>query len=160
MIEFLKSTAIFSEDKQYRYVLTRVWKEPSNPILWIMLNPSTADEYQLDPTLTRCLNFSQDWNFSEMIICNLFSLRSTNPKNLYSHKNPIGPENLKYILEESKRANMIMVGWGNHSNLDINWRNNLLNSLNKSLYCLGRNKNGNPSYPLYKSSKLKPILYL
>ena len=50
----------FSPDRRHRYGLVHRW----NPlfgdklVLWIGLNPSTADEAKLDPTLTRIAAFS------------------------------------------------------------------------------------------------------
>lgn len=164
MDKFIESTAIFSEDKQYRYVLTRRWEEGDKSILWIMLNPSKADQYKLDPTLTRCLRFSQKFGYNKMIVCNLFALRSTNPKALYTHEEPIGSENLNYILHEAQEASKIVLGWGNHSGRDEDWKNMLLQGIKgigKEIYCLGINKNSKaPRHPLYmrSDSKLQQFL--
>lgn len=41
----------------YRYTLTRVWDAALPTITFVLLNPSTADAEQLDPTLRRCVSF-------------------------------------------------------------------------------------------------------
>ena len=47
------ATADFSEDLVYRYRLSRVW-DAGLPLLgWLMLNPSTADAFRVDPTVNR-----------------------------------------------------------------------------------------------------------
>ena len=47
--------AYLSECGWYRYLLWRRW-QPSAPVVnFIMLNPSTADAVQDDPTVTRCI---------------------------------------------------------------------------------------------------------
>lgn len=49
-----KSVAVFSDCERYRYLLTRVWDTTGQRALFIMLNPSTADEIKNDPTVERC----------------------------------------------------------------------------------------------------------
>ena len=45
---------------------------------------------------------------------NLFGLRSTNPKALYDHPNPVGPENDMHVRMHANLANLIVCAWGNH----------------------------------------------
>lgn len=47
----MKSEAILSVDRKYRYVLTRTWDETLLNIMFVGLNPSTADETTDDPTI-------------------------------------------------------------------------------------------------------------
>jgi hypothetical protein len=57
------------------------------------LNPSIADEQQLDPTLRCTRAFSAAWGYNGFIMTNLFGLVSTDPAGLYAVADPIGPEN-------------------------------------------------------------------
>ena len=50
--------AILSDDRVYRYMLERTWDCRKERVLFVMLNPSTADEKEDDPTITRCLGFA------------------------------------------------------------------------------------------------------
>ncbi len=69
-----------------------------------MLNPSTADETQEDPTIRRCLGFAKSWGFDRLIIVNIFAFRSTNPDALYSQVDPIGVGNdLVHVADEEAR---------------------------------------------------------
>jgi hypothetical protein len=52
-------TAVISEDGVYRYVLYREWDVQLPTILFIMLNPSTADGDSDDPTIRRVINFAK-----------------------------------------------------------------------------------------------------
>ncbi len=47
----LNSGALFSDDRVYRYALWRTWSPSQPSVMFIGLNPSTADESQDDPTI-------------------------------------------------------------------------------------------------------------
>jgi hypothetical protein len=160
-VDWIENNALFSEDRKYRYRLFRKWGRVNNAILWIMLNPSTADEIKFDPTVRRCFGFSKDWGYSEMLVCNLFALRSTDPKALYKCDDPIGPDNLRWIKQDARYAERVIIAWGNHSNVSPVWKTTVLTALDliKPVYCMGKTKAGEPKHPLYLSAKTKPILY-
>lgn len=98
------ATAEFSPCETYRYALTRTWDPEAKKVLWIMLNPSTATENTDDPTVRRVQGFSRAWGFSGAVVANIFALRATDPKELYWHKEPIGPDNDRWIVELASRA--------------------------------------------------------
>ena len=51
---FESAAAVFDRTRRYRYLLTRVWSTTAAPPLVIcMVNPSTADAHQADPTIAR-----------------------------------------------------------------------------------------------------------
>jgi len=53
----LAAGATFDPSKVYRYHLWRDWTPPPDAprrLCWIMLNPSTADDWTDDPTIRRC----------------------------------------------------------------------------------------------------------
>ncbi len=106
----IDSKAYFDEDKIYRYLLYRKWGDSKKKITWIMLNPSTADETVDDPIIRRCIGFAKQFDADELDIVNLFAYRSTNPKNLYTAKNPIGSENDSYILKSLESSSLIILG--------------------------------------------------
>jgi hypothetical protein len=54
------------------------------------LNPSTADENKLDPTLTRIKNFSISFGYNTFYMLNIFAFRATDPKVMLNEKFPIG----------------------------------------------------------------------
>ena len=162
----MQKTAQFNSSRTHRYILTRSWNDGKSPCLFIMLNPSTADENILDPTVTRCLNFAMDWGHGKLVVANVYALRSTDPKGLYWHPDPIGTENDKYILEAAQDVEFlggtIVCAWGSFPGLgsmfDIRVdaiRNRLLPNFN--LTCLKKNKDGSPAHPLYLPKKLTPI---
>lgn len=159
-----ESGAIFSDCEKYRYVLWRHWDLSKPHVLWILLNPSTADESVLDPTLTRCMNFSKSWGYGGFRVCNIFGYRSTNPKDMLSIENPVGLGNDYHIEQESIKADMIILGWGNHGghlqrNAFVKKYLQFVIGF-KPVYALKVTKTMEPSHPLYLKSDLKPVRYL
>jgi len=84
----MKSHATFSPCRKYRYSLFRIWDEDKSLVLFIGLNPSTADEKEDDPTIRRCINFAKQWGwgYGGLIMGNLFSFRATQPSDLKQAK--------------------------------------------------------------------------
>lgn len=146
-------------DGPYRYLLGRRWGLGSR-VLWVMLNPSTADASEDDPTIRRCVGFSKAWGFASLEVVNLFALRSTKPSGLLDHEDPFGPVNLEHIYLASLQAEQVVCAWGQHSarvrQLVNTYRPEVLDMLyanERELVCLGRTKRGDPRHPLYLAAK-------
>lgn len=160
---WIDSGADFSADRVYRYRLWRQWKNGigTKTVYWILLNPSTADETVLDPTLRRCYRFSLLWGFHRMEIYNLFALRSTDPRELYRNPFPVGDHNDAVIAEIRKKTepwDVIICGWGAHGGhraRDLR----VMTLLRRPVFCLDRIKAGFPKHPLYVSRKTVPFEY-
>tara|TARA_B000000557_G_C20755605_1_gene435065 strand:+ start:45 stop:524 length:480 start_codon:yes stop_codon:yes gene_type:complete len=153
----IKSDALFSKDRVYRYALWRIWDIKKPKVLFIGLNPSTADEIKNDPTIRRCIRFSMDWGYGGYIMGNIFAYRSTDPKNLLKIDDPIGADNDYWLKKLYDEASLTIGAWGNHGRI-LN-RGEKVNNMLKSFHCLKITKLGYPSHPLYLSSKLKPIIF-
>jgi len=148
----LKKQATFSSCRKYRYSLFRIWDEDKSLVLFIGLNPSTADEKEDDPTIRRCINFAKQWDYGGLIMGNLFAYRATQPSDLKQAIEPIGKENDKIIVELSKRADITVVAWGNDGYLH-NRDKEVLKLLTNPM-CLKINKSGQPAHPLYQPKNL------
>ena len=149
---------------KYRYWLRRdINLMVDKPCVFIMLNPSTADATQDDPTIRRCIGYAKAWDCSELIVVNLFALRSTNPKTLWAEDtiDPIGPDNDDAIMTAADIAHngLIICAWGGHgSYMD---RGDQVIGMIEHLepHYLDLTKHGLPKHPLYLSGDLKPIPY-
>jgi len=91
------SGAVFSPCDRYRYVLWRTWKPHIPSVVFIGLNPSTADAQRNDPTIRRCIGFAQTWGYGGIIIANLFSYRATQPNTLRQVSDPVGPDTDQWL---------------------------------------------------------------
>ena len=94
--------AVVSDDGAYRYRLTRCWtsdlfRDGDGQMLVVGLNPSTADAVHDDPTVRRCIGFAHREGCAELVIVNLFALRSPTPRRLVYAADPVGPENDRHI---------------------------------------------------------------
>lgn len=162
MPPLMHNECVFSNDRRHRYTLIHRWDELLNPdhgVAWICLNPSTADEHQLDPTLRRIRDFSATWGYSYFVMLNLFAWRATQPADMKAAADPVGPDNDRWISHWSRRVDRVMLGWGEHgAHNDRATQVLALLDRNKT-YCLERNASGQPKHPLYVSSKRKPVLF-
>ena len=93
----MQRSAVLSEGRDYRYRLERTWDERRDWVLWMMLNPSTADELVNDQTIKGCLSFSDCWGFGGLMVGNLFALRSADPALVVRHHDPVRPENDEHL---------------------------------------------------------------
>jgi len=152
-MSFIYKNATFSSCRTYRYSLSRIWDKKKKYVLFIGLNPSTADEEVDDPTIRRCVNYAKEWGYGGFMIVNLFAYRTTLPSNLKKVKYPVGSENDKYIVTLSKKADITVAAWGNNG--DFYSRDKEVLSLVPSLMCLKINKSGQPAHPLYLKKGLK-----
>jgi hypothetical protein len=143
--------ALFSGDSVYRYRLTRTWGASGSHALWIMLNPSTADASQDDPTIRRCTRFTRTWRLDGLAVVNLFALRATDPAGLTSHPDPVGYANDHLISEALAGARLVVAAWGAHPLAAARAATvaTLAASAGRGLHCLGVTKGGWPRHPLY-----------
>ena len=151
----MKKAAILSEDNLYRYQLSRIWDESKPLILFIMLNPSTADADVDDPTIRRVIRFTTSWGYGGVYVANLYAFRSTDPKALKHTDDPVGKENVSYITHLIGMASKVIYAWGNNQK-EPSW----LSELVQTPYCIDLSKNGIPKHPLYLKSELIPKMYV
>ncbi len=158
-IDPTRSQAVFDSSQRYRYRLARIWY-PERPVVnFIMLNPSTADQYQLDPTVTRCLRYAQRWGFGTLIVTNIFAYRSTDPTALYTLNDPVGPENDAYLRKAAEQAELRVAAWGTHGALHNRHEAVLAQLADFSLTALGVTQGGFPKHPLYLRADVQPHPY-
>ena len=146
--------AILSYDGKYRYQLSRTWDKDKPKLLFIMLNPSTADTINDDPTIRRIIRFSKSWGYGGLYLGNLYAFRSTDPKGLLSTDDPIGPDNIPHIKTLLGLSERVIYAWGNNER-EPDW----LSELVDSPYCIDISKKGVPKHPLYLKGDLQPKRY-
>src|SRR5687767_1339478 len=148
--------AKFSRCRRWRYLLWRQW-DPEKPVAnFLMLNPSTADEFKLDPSCTRARRYAEAWGYGGLIVTNVFGWRSTDPNGMRAVKDPVGAGNDAAIVRAAKEAQIVVCAWGNHG--AFLERSSRIRELLKEqkLHALRVNANGEPAHPLYLPGNLRP----
>ncbi len=157
-----------SRDRLYRYLLFRHWgfvPETYPVVLFIMLNPSTADALDNDATINRCIAYAKRWKFFRMAVINLFAFRATNPKDLRTAVDPIGPFNMRYIEALGGLDPVMMVcAWGQvptpFKPHEMRVRQALRNT-GRIFHYLRLNQDGEtPAHPLYLPAKIEPVRWI
>jgi hypothetical protein len=151
--------AILSPDRLYRYALWRIWDHDLPRVNFVMMNPSTADERDDDPTIRRCVGFARAWGYGGVSVTNLFAYRATDPATLKAVADPIGPDNDREIAEEATIAKLVVCAWGEHGTL-LGRAERVVSRLRElpgaSPHYLKLNKSGSPAHPLYLPGGLQP----
>jgi hypothetical protein len=150
-----ESGAYFSPDSVYRYALWRNWdwRGHGNCVMFVGLNPSTADELENDMTITKCIGFAKRWGFGGVYMLNLFAFVSTDPMKLWTASDPIGPGNDEALSYYRNCVGAVVVAWGSFFppyRARLKWDQRIeqtLQAIGKPVECLGRTKDGNPRHP-------------
>lgn len=162
--------AIISPCEKYRYTLWRKFKNDGKKILFVLTNPSKADAFIDDPTVTRLISFGKREGASEICLVNPFAYRATDPKDLRKAAKAgvdiVGPENLERIFLALDQCDLCIVGWGTNGDFKDSGRN-MMKFIEKNkpgrvpVRCLGVTKHGHPRHPLYVSGSapLIPFMY-
>lgn len=164
-------SAIISNCGQYRYELGRVIGglfDSPGVVVWVLCNPSTADATEDDPTIRKCIGFTKRWGYDKLLVVNAYALRSTNPKALLVHQNPMG-DNVEHVARAFRdhKGDMLVFGWGDALPRKLReptrlWLGSLARNEGVEPMCFGRTKNGQPRHPLmlaYETKLEKWLLY-
>lgn len=148
--------AVFDAARRHRYLLGRRWDDTGRgALVFLMLNPSTADAFVLDPTVTRCVNRAKRLGYDGIVVVNAFSLRTPSPAVMKAEPEP-GDDavNDACIAWACRRADVV-AAWGPHAR--HRGRGAALLALlgraqPRSVNALRITKDGSPGHPLYVPS--------
>lgn len=144
----IRRDAVLSACGTYRYSLTREWSGGPR-MLFVMLNPSTADASVDDPTIRRCISFARREGMGAIDVVNVFAFRTTSPKVLFSAGcNIVGPDNQEHVRRALARASRVVVAWGAHP-VSASPIPAVIAGANQWRWCLGTTRDGSPRHPLY-----------
>lgn len=147
--------AVISPCEAYRYRLWRHWCASAPWIVWVMLNPSTADTTVDDPTVRRVRGFTKAWGFGGFDVVNLFAYRATSPADMLGARargvDILGPDRDKHLRAAFESADGVVCAWGSHSTATppVMRAVMALVPAGMPVGCLGRTASGAPRHPLY-----------
>ena len=153
----------FSRDRRYRYWLEAKMSDRDGVCLFLMLNPSRADETRSDPTVTRCKGFVRVWGYGVLWVCNLFAMRSPRPEVLKQSPDPVGRMNDGHIMRRARGADSVVCAWGNDGQ-HLDRGESVLRmledeGLSDKMYHFGMTKKGQPRHPLYLKATTAPVRF-
>lgn len=155
--------AHISDCGNYRYWLTRDNPDPDayrDEIVFVMLNPSTADAEKDDPTIRRLKGFCEKWKVKGFRVMNLYAFRATNPDDMLNAEDPVGPENDTWLKALTCPGKVVICAWGTKAKPERCRKVvSLLKANGCRLFCLGVTKDGFPKHPLYIPGNQKPLVY-
>ena len=155
---FRERGAELSQDKEFRYRLWRTWGKGKR-VNFVMLNPSTADASEDDPTIRRCIGFARAWGFDGLVVTNLYALRATDPAALKEHDAPVGIGNDLFLITTAEKAGLIVAAWGNHGVGSRGEEVAIMLRREGDVKCFGLTRKDQPRHPLYlgKDTELIPF---
>lgn len=163
----IRGGATFSDCGIYRPLLWRDWDGAVKPgyVLWIGMNPSTADGDVDDPTVRRECDFTMSWGYGSYRKCNVMDMRATQPKSLLAADMiPRSGINLDMIVEQARSADIVVMAFGALHKKLTPYGEEVVRRLELEgikMSCLGLTGNGSPRHPLYlrKDSELLEFHY-
>lgn len=155
-----RNECVFSPCRKYRYLLRRVVSpsEPRTTCLWVLANPSVADEYDLDPTLRRCADYTKRWGFHTMAVVNVRAWVETKSKEVPPDPLAIGPQNNDAIIAAAGLASLVVCGWGKLGGERGKRVLALLRDIEVVPHALQLNEDWSPQHPLYLKKSLQPFV--
>ncbi|TPL30927.1 DUF1643 domain-containing protein [Mesorhizobium sp. B2-4-7] len=190
--QYIAKGADISGCGTYRYRLWREWRLHPAPAQWdmwtnergkpvvdgageqlgepkacvfVMLNPSTADGDEDDPTIRRCVGFARAWGYDRLDVLNLFAYRATDPQALLAlnhNDDPVGEHNRRAfneVLLTGYPVGTIICAWGVHGaylgqdETALGWVGS------RQRFSLGLTKDGHPKHPLYLPKDALPARF-
>src|SRR3990167_9710763 len=148
---FIERDAVISSCGKYRYLLRRTWNHDFPRALIVMLNPSTADAEVDDATIRSCTRLLRNKGYGSFEVVNLFGFRATDPAELKTVADPVGPQNDIITVAAVKRCDISICAWGAHPMGACRSKatKRLLLSYRPAVFCFGTTKAGSPKHPLY-----------
>jgi hypothetical protein len=150
----------------FRFDLTRAWGS-GGAVAWVMLNPSTADGLQDDPTIRNIMCRSMRWGFGSLVVVNIYPFRSPSPKVLQrwraGGRSGHTVDNARRAYSHMQQCDAVIAAWGAHANSD-----DVAYLLDRptfepqrfsgvDLHCLGLTRSGAPLHPLARGKHWVPM---
>jgi hypothetical protein len=167
-IEVAHGAAYISPCSLYRYWLKREWFSTrialpfGRAILWVGLNPSTADAFTDDNTIRRMMGISDAWGYRKMYVCNVFAWRSTDPRKLMTldYDTKCGPDNYTTLCDVRQRCDLVVGAWGASPYVTAADERRVFDAVGGSgMFCVGHTKSGAPRHPLYLPNNVSPAAW-
>lgn len=147
-------SAIFSEDRKFRYRLDRDVQEHGAVFAYFGVNGATAGEVEEDHTTMKWRGFTLRNYGRKYIAGNPFAYCATDVKELAAVDDPIGPDNAHHLAQIIADADILVPCWGDRGKLPRRLRHHLVDlktmifDAGKPVLIFGLTNAGDPKHPL------------
>lgn len=157
----IKRWATFSACRQYRYSLRRAWDDSKPKLVLVMMNPSTADEHDDDPTTTFCIRHvaRRYEKYGRYEAVNLYPIVGSDPEIIKECPIHVHQRNERRIMHAASSADSIIVAWGKAGQHDSRAFRVAHMLRHHDLYCFGKNKDGSPRFPRALKKDVPVVLW-
>lgn len=144
-------TTVFSPCRTWRYILYRpeTLLRVGPPLLANLINPSTADEFENDPTTHLMMRWCEMNGFGDYLATNPHAICGSKPHVIDEAEDPVGPDNDEWIRRAVRwvreAGGTVVVGWGDRRASGREER--MIELLGRPLYCFGFTRSGSPHFP-------------
>lgn len=162
--------AQFSPCGHYRWWLLRRWCPGPSTVVFVGLNPSTADGRRSDATVRRLHALAASWGHGQLLVLNLHARVGREPALLDRCREPVGEQNEAWLAtaldwlraEPSPRQGppcRVWLGWGQRGGRHGRDRRllELLRCWSGDVVCVGTTRDGHPRHPLYTRANQAPL---
>lgn len=155
----MEKGAEFSNDNKHRYCLWRIWNSTRPLVMFIGLNPSTANASRDDATVRRLITITGNLGYGGFYIMNCWTYISTDPAQL--KLNPMNEEiNDNNLIIVASKCKDVIFAYGNFKIVSETGRDKELKKMFPDALALHINKNGSPKHPLYCKSDIQPVKFV
>ena len=149
--------AAFSECRKYRYALWRIWDRGKPLVMFVGLNPSSANEYKPDRTITRVGGITKYNGYGGFYMMNCFPYVSTDPDDLKDFGNTA--LNDEWLIKVGKMCKNVVFAWGGFDVVPELGRDAEMKAMFPKAKALFVNKDGSPKHPLYCKKETAFVKY-
>lgn len=154
----VSKSAVFSKDRTHRFSLSRIWDHSKPCVMFIGLNPSTADGKENDNTIDSVQRMCIFNGYGGFYMMNCFSFISTNPDGLVISEEESSFNNIM-LRETAEMCAEVVFAWGAFKVVKKTGRGEELNKMFPKAKCLEILKDGSPKHPLYCKRETQFIPY-
>ena len=145
----------------YRYALDRLWDNTLPAVMFVMMNPSTADPMADDPTVAKCGRLARRWGYGRLLVGNTFAWRATDQRALADASDAVGPMTDTWLAKMSAEADKVVFAFGTptvkallpHGVKTVR----TMVEAGADAYVLRLSASGRPWHPLYLPDAVLPV---
>lgn len=158
LFNYIEIGAAFSPCRKYRFALWRIWDNSKPLVMFIGLNPSTANETKADATIRSVIRISKFNGYGGFYMMNCFPFVTEDPDKLIIDKDS-HLENMEWLFNIRDKCKDVVFAWGNFKIVTVQRMDIYMVGWFPNSKVIGYNANGSPKHPLFIKGKTTLLYY-